>query len=148
MNFNSHQTKQIDPETATLNQVLNHKGRSHSINTQNMRNFRRSGPFVLATLGGSLLFSYFYSKLFSKFQFNGADNKGGEIIRLTTKYTEDGIAYNRVFQKRNYMATPNYQTEFNKDLESELIRRNKSSEIQISPSLTDSRKKAPHPKYF
>ena len=65
--------------------------------SQNLKNVKKSAPFVLATLAGSFVFASAYSYLFNKSYFGGHNNKGGNILKIKSKYDESGLAYNREF---------------------------------------------------
>lgn len=56
-----------------------------------------SVPFIGATVGATIVLSYFLGKHLANRHIYGSDGKGGEIIKVKTKFNESDMEYNREF---------------------------------------------------
>ena len=58
---------------------------------------RMSVPFIGATVGATIVLSYFLGKHLANRHIYGSDGKGGEITKVKTKFNESDMEYNREF---------------------------------------------------
>jgi len=116
-------TDNIDPETATLKQLLAYEGRPGKITKSNFRVLKKSSKFLIPLVGGTILASYLFAKVHTQVHIFGKNNKGGEVLDIKSNYTPDDISYTREMQRMNYLSEPDRPREGNVEVEMELKRR-------------------------
>ncbi len=143
--FKYRKEKPLDPETLSIRELGKYKGKSYRILQSTFRNFKRFGPVMGYTLLGTgiiCMANYFdiTNRIF------GLDNKGGTMLDLKTRYTEDEMKYNREFQRMKYLSEPLKRKPGHRELEQSIL--NKGGKVPLEAPRDDVRKKSPHYKYY
>ena len=136
----------LNPDTLTLNQLIAYRGKDmHRLSTT-YRNFKRfSKPFLMITFITGIT-AWVHSKRISDLNLKGDDNKGGHIIKLRSRNTESDFDYSREFQRMNYLSEPDVSKVSTTTLELGILR--KGGKVALDKPIGDTRKKAPHYKYY
>lgn len=123
MAFQNHIPKSVDLSSLSeIERVLQYKGKYYRTNQNNLRNLKGSSKWVLGSLLAGGLLCLFENKM-AKINVLGPDNKGGEMLKLRTKYSMEDLAYNREFQKYRYTSEVVSKMDGQKELELKLARK-------------------------
>ena len=134
-----------NPADFTLTEVIKYKGREWNRMAITANNFRRASPYIAGCFVATALL-YPLLTYISKNAIEGADGKGGNFLRLTTKYSNDDIEYTREFQRMLYLTeSMNYISAKSADTENFLKMNGEFQEQRRPVSIS---KTAPHHKYY
>ena len=147
MNYFKVPTKSVsDPAKMTIAELKRYKGVEFEKLARVMRNCMKGKYMLLAPLG-IYLASIPFIEVSSVIHIFGVNNKGGEMLNLKTKLSDDDIKYNREFQKMRFLSEPNY-TKLGEDTEKVLAIKRAGGEVGLEAPQQDYVKVMPHYKHI
>lgn len=138
--------QELNPDTLTLRQLISYKGRDHHRLSTTFRNFKRAGRPIFYVTALTMLLARGHGHMISSMRISGDDNKGGSMLKLKTRNSNSDFDYSREFQRMNYLSEPDMKKESTTNLE--LSIKNQGGNVDVNRSMNDTRKKAPHYKYY
>ena len=134
----------IDPNTMSISELKKYKSVEHQKLRRILGNACKGRYFLFAPIGLYILSAPFVS-YYSEYHIYGDNNKGGEMLALKTKMTDDDIRYNRELQKLRYLSEPNH-TKLNEDTETALAIKKMGGNVELHAPKEDTVKITPHHK--
>ena len=146
MSFKPNIGPTVEPGQMTISQAIQYKGKDWDRLSSTGRNFKRALPMIMLPLFGVFVIEPLIRR-FSKYDLFGADGKGGFILRLESKYSNDDIEYTREFMKMRYMQESLLAFDKRPVEIEEYIKKN-GEQVKDYETRYDIKKEAPHHKYF
>ena len=136
----------VDPSKLSITDLKNYKGADHQRLRRILSNCIKGKYYLLAPLGIYLI-SLPFVEVTKHSYLHGYHNKGGEVLELKTKLSDDDIRYNRELQKLRFLSEPNYAN-LNEDTDKVLSIKKAGGDINLHAPHDDRIKVVPHYKHI
>ena len=133
-----------DPTKMSLNELKQYKGVDYQKLCRIFKNAMRGKSYFLFPIGLTIA-SIPVMQYMHHLHISGLNNKGGDMLTLRTKMSEDDIRYNRELQKLRFLSEPNF-TKLSEDTESVLAIKRMGGKADLHAPTENFVKSAPHPK--